>query len=159
MAARLASFACYAKQPHRDRVWTTKALNHRDAARPGPSPCGHRRRRGRCRSEAVPNQPIEAARGAARNGWPLCICGVARALAGRGVPRMRSSNKTIATTIAKDAWHRDKGWERVTLSVELEIDGQAIIDRLAVQAYQNNSRTSSHMRGAVVMRAFRTTSA
>jgi hypothetical protein len=38
---------------------------------------------------------------------------------------MRSSNKTIATTIAKDVWHRDKGWERVTLSVELEIDGSS----------------------------------
>jgi hypothetical protein len=72
---------------------------------------------------------------------------------------MRSSNKTIAATIAKDVWHRDKGWERVTLTVELEIDGQAIIDRLAVKAYQNKSGTSSHMRGAVVIRAFRTTSA
>jgi hypothetical protein len=41
----------------------------------------------------------------------------------------------------------------------LEIDGQAIIDRLAVKAYQNKSGTSSHMRGAVVIRAFRTTSA
>jgi len=59
--------------------------------------------------------------------------------------------QTIRKTVTRRVFRRAKGWEDVELRVELVIDDDAIIDRLAVRAYHNKSGSSSYMNGAVVI--------
>jgi hypothetical protein len=61
--------------------------------------------------------------------------------------------QTIRKTVTSRVFNRTKGWEDVALRVELVIDDDAIIERLAVRAYKNKSGSSSFMNGAVVIRA------
>ena len=61
--------------------------------------------------------------------------------------------QTIRKTVTRRVFNRAKGWEDVALLVELAIDDDAIIDRIAVKAYRNKSGSSSYMNGAVVIRA------
>jgi len=61
--------------------------------------------------------------------------------------------QTIRKTVTRRVFNRAKGWEEVALRVELVIDDDAIIDRVAVKAYHNKSGSSSYMNGAVVLRA------
>ena len=61
--------------------------------------------------------------------------------------------QTIRKTVTRRVFSRAKGWQDVALRVELVIDDDAIIDRLAVRAYKNKSGSSSFMRGTVVIRA------
>jgi len=60
--------------------------------------------------------------------------------------------KDRASTIRNCA-RQAKGREDVELDVELVIDDEAIIDRLAAKAYHNKSGSSSYMQGAVVISA------
>ena len=59
----------------------------------------------------------------------------------------------IRKTVTRRVFNRAKGWEDVVLRVELVIDDDAIIERLAVRAYKNRSGSSSFMNGTVVIRA------
>jgi len=61
--------------------------------------------------------------------------------------------QTIRKVLAKTVFNRAKGWENVELDVELVIDDEAIIDRLAAKAYHNKSGSSSYLQGAVVISA------
>jgi hypothetical protein len=60
--------------------------------------------------------------------------------------------QTIRKIVTRRVFNRAKGWEGA-LRVELLIDDDAIMDRLAARAYKNKSGSSSFMRGAVVIRA------
>jgi hypothetical protein len=61
--------------------------------------------------------------------------------------------QTIRKIVTRRVFNRAKGWEDVALRVELLIDDDAIMDRLAARAYKNKSGSSSFMHGAVVIRA------
>jgi len=58
---------------------------------------------------------------------------------------------TIRKTVTKNVWERGVGMKRIELAVELVIDDDAIIDRLAARTYRNKSRCASFMHGAVVL--------
>jgi hypothetical protein len=59
--------------------------------------------------------------------------------------------QTIRKTVTKNVWERAVGMKRIELAVELVIDEDAIIERLATRAYRNKSGSASYMRGAVVL--------
>jgi hypothetical protein len=61
--------------------------------------------------------------------------------------------QTIRKTVTRRVFSRGKGWEEVALRVELVIDDDAIIERLAARTFKNKSGSSSFMHGAVVVRA------
>ena len=61
--------------------------------------------------------------------------------------------QTIRKTVTRRVFSRAKGWEEVSLRVELVIDDDAIIARLAARAFKNKSGSSSFMHGAAIIRA------